>query len=144
MPHLWRGCPHCLECQSPILCILQISARLLIPSPNFFRWSYSPLRHFFSICLALDGLCGNDWLPWLSPHQEGHAFLLSSVRTKIPHTKQELTLSAWERKNKTEGVKKEKNKDSRKFQSILGLQEKHLHFWNFTYLYGAIRERFLK
>lgn len=52
------------------------------------------------------------------------------------------SVSAWERKKKTEGVRKDKKKDSRKFQNILGLQEKHLHLWNFTYLYGATGEIF--
>lgn len=42
------------------------------------------------------------------------------------HILSKSSVSAWKRKEKTEGMKKKKEKYSRKLQNILGLQEKHL------------------
>ena len=139
-PDLWKSCPPCLECQSlfylPFRFLLDYSS--LHPS---FSDSPSLLLGTFSLRSAPIHWAAVTCYLHCLPTRENMLFHYSQLGAKY-HVLSRSSVSAWERKKKTEGVRKDKKKDSRKFQSIPGLQEKHLHLWNSTYLYGATREIF--
>ena len=106
-----------------------------------FSDSPSLLLGTFSLRSAPMSWAAETCYPHCLPTRENMLFHYSQLGAKY-HVLSRSSVSAWERKKKTEGVRKDKKKDSRKFQNIPGLQEKHLHLWNFTYLYGATREIF--
>lgn len=121
---LWDRFPHCPECPSPILSILQTSARLLPPLCNLFWKSQPPSRLFCPMLLPRVGFYGNDLSdPVVSSSDStwllgGTCFsFLYPLPEAICHVLSRRSINVWEtKKQKDRG--KERRKETR-LQTIL-------------------------